>query len=103
MSSALAVRLAERLIEELDPVTAYIECMTEDVAGARMPSSKLYQTYTMWCTVWGIKPLLIHEFNNELVRKGYRRVHPGNRKYWCGLAFASPNYYANTVEDEEDV
>lgn len=102
MSTPLAIRLAERLIEELDPVSAFLECMTFDDDEARTRGTKLYQMYTMWCTVWGIEPLCHGDFNKDMKRKGYTMVRPGNRIYWCGVAFTSPNYYVCNVAEVEE-
>lgn len=102
MSSLLAIKLAERLIDELDPVSAFLECMTEEREEGRTRSIKLYQMYTMWCTVWGIEPMTHHDLNADLIAKGYRRVRPGNRIYWCGMVFSQPNYYVHRIEEGDE-
>lgn len=97
MMSPLTENIAKAIMKDLDHVSAFLECMTIDISGNRIRSLKLYEFYTMWSMVLGMHPLTIQEFTQEMQQKGFRRVKPQNRSYWCDIGMNLPNVYSGSV------
>lgn len=80
-----------RYARSSDMLASFLAEATDDDAAGGVAAAALYQRYTQWCGMNGLRSLSMPQFKREITKKGYSQKRTKSGYTWPGLRLRRPH------------
>lgn len=81
-----------RYARSSDMLASFLTEATDDDAAGGVAAAALYQRYTLWCGMNGLRSLSMPQFKREIIKKGYSHKRTNSSNTWEGLRLRRPHF-----------